>query len=236
MIRAVVFDIGETLVCDDRHWGSWADWLKVPRHTMSALVGAVTARGLSNAEALRVIRPGLDLQAAYREREVAGQGEFLDGSDLYPDVRAGLQALRDMGLRVCAAGNQTAKAGDLLRGLSLPIDAIATSAEWGVAKPDTAFFDRVIKFAGVAPAETLYVGDHPGNDVIPARKMGLVTCLIRRGPWGHLWSDDPVVPADLRINDLTDLPALLKATGRSPEALGEAKQAGSAEHGGPTGG
>ncbi len=223
MVRSVVFDIGETLVSDDRYWGSWADWLGVSRHTMSALVGAVTALGLDNAEALRMIRPGIDLQAAYRDRENAGRGEFLDDTDLYPDVRDGLQALQDMGLRVCIAGNQTAKVGELLRGLRLPADAIATSAEWGVAKPDIAFFERVIKLAGVAPRETLYVGDHPVNDVIPAKAAGLVTCLIRRGPWGLLWGDDPAVPADLRINGLTDLPALLELTGRSPDALGEEK-------------
>lgn len=204
-----MFDIGETLVRDDRYWGSWADWLGVPRHTMSALVGAVTALGLDNAEAIRVIRPGIDLQAAYRERDDSGRGEFLDETDLYPDVRDSLQALKGMGLRVCVAGNQTAKAGSLLRGLDLPVDAIATSGEWGVAKPDAAFFDRVVKLAGVAPGETLYVGDHPVNDVVPAKEAGLASCLIRRGPWGLLWGNDPAVPADLRIEGLADLPALL---------------------------
>lgn len=113
-----------------------------------------------------------------------------------------------MGLRVCVAGNQTAKAGDLLRGLGLPVDALATSAEWGVAKPDPAFFDRVVELTGVAPDETVYVGDHPAN-VVPASQAGLRTCLIRRGPWGLLWGDDPAVPADLRISGLADLPALL---------------------------
>ncbi|NJP25270.1 HAD family hydrolase [Microbispora hainanensis] len=215
MVKAVVFDIGETLVRDDRYWGSWADWLGVPRHTMSALVGAVTALGLDNAEAIRMIRPGIDLQAAYREREHSGRGEFLDETDLYPDVRDSLQALQRMGLRVCVAGNQTVKAGSLLRGLGLPVDAIATSGEWGVAKPDAAFFDRVVKLAGVSPGETLYVGDHPVNDVVPAKEAGLASCLIRRGPWGLLWGNDPAVPADVRIDGLADLPALLSTFGRS---------------------
>ncbi|MFC0865677.1 HAD family hydrolase [Sphaerimonospora cavernae] len=216
VVRAVVFDIGETLVRDDRYWGSWADWLGVPRHTLSALVGAVTALGLDNAEALRLIRPGIDVHAARREREASGRGEFLDETDLYPDVRHGLQALRDAGLRVCVAGNQTARAGELLRGLDLPVDAIATSEEWGVAKPDPGFFGRVVELAGVVPEETVYVGDHPVNDVVPAKAAGLLTCLIRRGPWGHLWGDDPSVPADWRIGSLAELPALLCRTGWSP--------------------
>lgn len=53
---AVVFDVGETLVDDTREWPAWADWLSVPPHTLSALVGAVVAQGLDNSEALRLIR------------------------------------------------------------------------------------------------------------------------------------------------------------------------------------
>jgi len=48
---------------DSTFWGSWAGWIGVPRHTLAALVGAVTALGHHNAEALRLIRPGFDLVA-----------------------------------------------------------------------------------------------------------------------------------------------------------------------------
>ncbi|GGL14502.1 hypothetical protein Sme01_18250 [Sphaerisporangium melleum] len=216
-----MFDIGETLVRDDRHWGSWADWLGIPRHTLSAMVGAVTALGMDNAEALRLARPGIDLNAERRAREAAGQGEHLDESDLYADVRPGLLALREMGLRVCVAGNQTKRAGDLLRAMDLPADAIATSQEWGVAKPELGFFEQVVRLADTPADEILYVGDHPANDIAPARTFGLRACLIRRGPWGHLWSDDPAVraAADWRIDSIAELPALL-ARGRNGSAFG----------------
>ena len=36
MINAVVFDVSETLVDESREYGTWADWLGVPRHTFSA--------------------------------------------------------------------------------------------------------------------------------------------------------------------------------------------------------
>src|SRR5438445_12481318 len=112
MIRAAVFDIGETLVDDTRYWAAWADWIGVPHHTLSALVGAVVAQGRDNAEALRLLRPGIDLKAEYTARESAGCGEHLEESDLYPDVRPTLNALREAGIRVCIAGNQTARAGE----------------------------------------------------------------------------------------------------------------------------
>lgn len=210
MIRTVALDIGETMTRDDRYWNSWADWLGVPRHTLSALVGAVVAQGLDNAEAVRRVRPGIDIRAEYRAREAAGRGEALDETDLYDDVRPALTALRRLGVRVIIAGNQTARVGQLLRGLDLPADLIATSEEWGVAKPDPEFFARVLEVADAAPGETLYVGDHPANDVFPAKQAGLLVAHIRRGPWGHLWADatEVAAAADWRIDSLTNLIAI----------------------------
>ena len=202
-----MLDVGETITRDDRYWASWADWLAVPRHTLSALVGAVVAQGRDNADALRLVRPDIDIDAEYRAREAAGRGEQLDESDLYDDVRSALSALRTLGVRVVIAGNQTARAGELLRGLDLPADLIVTSGEWGVAKPQPAFFERVLDVAQAAPSETVYVGAHPANDVFPAKAAGLRVAHIRRGRWGHLWANDPdvVATADWRIDNLTQL-------------------------------
>ncbi|MFF8285812.1 HAD family hydrolase [Streptomyces albus] len=205
MITDIVFDVGETLVRDDRYWGRWADWLNVPRHTLSALVGAVVAQGRDNAAAIRLLRPGIDVDTERAAMEAAGAGEILDDSDLYSDVRSGLAALRDAGYRVHIAGNQTARAGDLLRALNLPVDTVSTSGEWGCAKPAPAFFARVLETAGSQPAETLYVGDHPANDIAPAARAGLSTCLLRRGPWGHLWFDATDPAPEFRVDSIFDL-------------------------------
>lgn len=210
-VVSVVFDVGETLLDDTREFGAWADWIGVPRHTFSAVLGAVTAVGRNNAETFGYFRPGFDLAAERERREQAGAGETYSEADLYPDVRPALTALREMGLWVGIAGNQTAKAGRILRKLGLPADLIATSADWGVAKPDPAFFRRVIQAAPGDPAEIVYVGDHRDNDLAPAKEAGLRAAFIRRGPWGHLWADDPRVAelADWRLTSLTDLPGLL---------------------------
>ncbi|MFH9967357.1 HAD family hydrolase [Streptomyces mirabilis] len=211
MIETIVFDVGETLTRDDRYWASWADWLGIPRHTLSALVGAVVAQGRDNADALRLARPSIDISAEYHARETAGCGESLDETDLYDDVRPALAWLRKLGIRVIIAGNQTSRVGDLLRNLDLPVDLIVTSGEWGVAKPQPEFFERVLEVAEAAPRETLYVGDHPANDLFPAKQAGLRAAHIRRGPWGHLWADDPdvVAVADWRIDSLTHLATII---------------------------
>lgn len=211
MIETIVLDVGETITRDDRYWHAWADWLDIPRHTLSALVGAVVAQGRDNADALRLARPGVDVAAEYHARETAGRGEFLDETDLYDDVRPALSQLRKLGIRVIVAGNQTARAGELLRDLDLPVDLIVTSGDWGVAKPHSGFFARVLDVAEAAPRETVYVGDHPANDIFPAKAAGLRTAHIRRGPWGHLWADEPELraTADWRIDSLTQLTTII---------------------------
>ncbi|MFJ6793196.1 HAD family hydrolase [Streptomyces sp. NPDC091268] len=213
MIRTVVLDVGETLTRDDRYWAAWADWLDVPRHTLSALVGAVVVDGRDNADALRLVRPGLDVEAEYAAREAAGRGEQLDETDLYNDVRPALAAVRAAGARIVIAGNQSPKAGSMLRALNLPADAVAVSGEWGVAKPSPAFFEKVLEVSGAPAAETLYVGDHPANDVTPARAAGLRTAHLRRGPWGHWWADEirTTRAADYSIGSLHDLVGIVNA-------------------------
>jgi hypothetical protein len=57
-IRAVWFDVGETLIDESREYGTWADWLGVPRHTFSAVFGAVIARGGDYREVFQHFRPG----------------------------------------------------------------------------------------------------------------------------------------------------------------------------------
>jgi HAD superfamily hydrolase (TIGR01549 family) len=213
MIRAVVFDIGETLLDDSREYSAWADWLGIPHHTFSAVLGAVTAEGRNNADTFQYFRPGFDLAYERQRREDSGEGEHYSEDDLYPDVRTALARLRHMGLWVGIAGNQTARAGQILRSMALPADLVATSAEWGVAKPDPAFFARVIEVTPAEPHEIVYVGDHRDYDLGPAKAAGLRTAHVRRGPWGYLWAEDPKVLrlADWRIGSLSELPDLIEA-------------------------
>ena len=134
VIGAVVFDVGECLVDETREYGTWADWLGVPRHVFSAVFGAVIARGQDYRETFQVFRPGFDLDKARQQRADEGKPEWFGEDDLYPDVRPALARLRETGLWVGIAGNQTARAGGILRDLGLPADMIATSDDWGVSQ------------------------------------------------------------------------------------------------------
>lgn len=190
VIRAVWFDVGEVLVNETREYGTWADWLGVPRQTFSAVFGAVIAQGLDYRDTFQVFRPGFDLDEEREKRATAGQPEWFGEDDLYPDVRRCLAHLREQGLQVGIAGNQTVRAEGILRDLDLPCDLLGTSDSWGASKPDVAFFERLLVEAALAPDEILYVGDRLDNDIRPAQKLGIQTAVLRRGPWGHILRGD----------------------------------------------
>ena len=211
-LRAVVFDIGETLIDESTEYGAWADWLGVPRHTFSAMFGAVIALGDDYRDTFQHFRPGFDLAVERLRREDAGVPEHFDDSDFYPDVRPCLTALKELGFLVGVAGNQTAHAEQLLRQLNLPLDFIGTSAGWGVEKPSPAFFEKVISECGFPPGEIAYVGDRLDNDVLPALSAGMIAVFLRRGPWGYIHAMHPdSAKAHLRVKSLDELPQHLQA-------------------------
>lgn len=210
-ISAVWFDVGETLVDESREYGSWADWLGVPRHTFSAVFGAVIARGRDHRDVFQVFRPGFDLDAEPRKRIDAGCGENITADDLYPDARPCLQALKDAGCFVGLAGNQTARIGGYLRALELPCDILVTSDDLGAAKPDAAFFQALVALtAGRTRDEIAYVGDRLDNDIRPARDAGLTPIEVRRGPWSFIARSGGT---HVVIRTLEDLPGRLGSGG-----------------------
>jgi HAD superfamily hydrolase (TIGR01549 family) len=211
VIRAVVFDVGECLVNEAREYGTWADWLGVPRHTFSAVFGAVISRGLDYRDTFQVFKPGFDLDAERQRRAEAGQPEWFGEDDLYPDVRRVLARLQEDGFWLGVAGNQTVTAGKILRELALPVDMVATSDDWGVAKPDPGFFHRLAAEVPFPADAVVYVGDRLDNDIRPAARAGMRTALIRRGPWGIIQAQDPDADrvATMRLGSLDELPARL---------------------------
>ncbi|MEU3507709.1 HAD family hydrolase [Streptomyces longwoodensis] len=208
MIRAVIFDVGECLVDETTEYGTWADWLGVPRHTFHAMFGAVIAQGRDYRDTFQEFRPGFDLYAEREKRAEAGQPETFSEADLYPDVRDALAALRADGLWLGIAGNQTVRAGRILRELfSGDVDLIGTSDDWGASKPDPKFFQRVAEVVPAAPGEMLYVGDRVDNDIRPAVAAGMHTALVRRGPWATIqWHTEEAekVPT-FRVESLLEL-------------------------------
>ncbi|HEY3890080.1 MAG TPA: HAD family hydrolase [Caulobacteraceae bacterium] len=213
-ITTVVFDVGETLVDETRHWTDWADWMGVPAFTFFAAMGVIVERRRPHREVFDLVRPGYDLAAAQASRKAAGWAYSLERGDFYPDAFPCLADLRNNGYHVGISGNQPEAAEASLRDVGIAADFIASSTSWGVEKPSPAFFDRVVEVAGCPAGEIAYVGDRLDNDVLPAKAAGMTAVFIRRGPWGIVhagWPD--VARADARLESLSELRAALEAVG-----------------------
>lgn len=215
MVRAVFFDVGETLVDETRLWGEWADWLGVPRLTFFGVLGAVIERGEHHRRVFDILRPGLQVDAEEEARTSAGVPWRVRREDLYPDAVPCLERLRAQGLFLGVAGNQPDRERQAIAGLGLPVDLVTSSEALGAEKPSRVFFTALARAAGVRPEESAYVGDRLDNDIEPARAAGLTAVFLRRGPWGHLHALRPEVRrADIAITALSDLPDALADGGR----------------------
>jgi FMN phosphatase YigB (HAD superfamily) len=189
-LKAVVFDVGETLIDETGMWERAADGAGVPRFTLMGILGGLAARGEHHNDVWRLL--GVE-QPPASWRAV----------DLYGDALPAIESLRSRGLRVAAVGNTPAETEELLRE---QVEVLGSSGRWGVAKPAAEFFERVVSATGVAAGEIAYVGDRVDNDIVPALEAGMVAVHIRRGPWGYL--HEPPAEA-IHVTSLAELPAAL---------------------------
>jgi HAD superfamily hydrolase (TIGR01509 family) len=191
-VTAVVFDVGETLVDETAMWTEIAALAGVPAFTLMGVVGGLAARGERWQRVWEIL--GVEPPA----------GSPFARDSLYPDAEPCLRALRPR-YRLGLAGNASREA---YAELGLDVDFVASSTEWGVEKPDPAFFERVAEAIAEEPARIAYVGDRVDNDVVPARAAGMLAVHLRRGPWGHLHEPPAGTP---QVESLAQLPGVLDA-------------------------
>jgi FMN phosphatase YigB (HAD superfamily) len=210
-VSLLVFDVGETLVGEERLWATWADWLGVSSGTFHAALGAVIAGRRHHEEAFRLIRPGIDMEAERLERSRRGIPNGFLPEDLYPDTVPTLRWARERGFRIGFAGNHSQQTEAFLRALRIEADLIGSSESWGVSKPDPAFFQRIVDLSGSEPGRIAYIGDRIDNDILPALRIGMRAVFVERGPWGVIQARWPEAgQATHRIRTLGELPALLE--------------------------
>ena len=197
-LRAIFFDVGETLVDEERFWRDMAAAAGVGPHVIWAALGKTIERGEEHWELWRHL--GIERPAT------AWDGIVYSLGDLYPDALACLETMKARGLVVGLAGNQPAALEAWVSSAGLPVDLVSGSASLGVLKPESAFFEGLVRLAGVRAGEVAYVGDRVDNDVLPAKAAGLVAVHLRRGPWGLLQPTPPGLPT---IESLEELPELL---------------------------
>lgn len=123
---------------------------------------------------------------------------------LYDDALPALRALQARELVIGLISNFDSWLSEMLVEMEVGhlFDVTVISGVEGVEKPDPAIYELAIQRAGVAPDESVHVGDSPGLDAQPATAAGMRAVLLDRDgrypsePW-------PTIPS------LEDLPSLL---------------------------
>jgi len=101
------------------------------------------------------------------------------------------------------ANGMIAKLKETLPVLGIPVgtfEEIVTSETVGVTKPDPAGFLYIMKKTGLPPNAHLMIGDRESVDIIPAKALGMHTCLV--------WSDTKSAIADVTLPTVYDVAAL----------------------------
>lgn len=129
--------------------------------------------------------------------------------DAFPDVRTGLQALRDKGVRQYAFSNGSHAAVERLLQragiLGLFTDVVSVEAVRSF-KPDPAVYAHLVRVCGLPAAQVCLVSGNP-FDVLGAAHAGLRTAWLRRDPatvfdpWG--------VEPDIRLESLDGIASRL---------------------------
>lgn len=209
-IRAVFFDVGETLLDLSGIWEGWARWFNVPLADFVAELSRRVERDEDYLLGFQAFRDGFNLDLEEAARREAGLPNTFSPRDLFPDALPCLFELKRRGYTVGISGNQTLEAEALLQGFGFPADILASSASWKVEKPSPLFFQRIRDSVGLPPGEIAYVGDRVDHDVLPACHAGMVSVFLRRGLWGTIHARLPQASlADLQIDSLAELPARL---------------------------
>lgn len=119
----------------------------------------------------------------------------------FPNLHEVLGNLRQMGIKLGLVSNgKSPFQMDNIKVLGIEgyFDSILISEEVGLSKPDPRIFQRALDELGVIAAHSIFVGDHPENDVRASRNMGMVGVWKRDDYWSE-------AEADFIIDDLAEL-------------------------------
>jgi len=130
----------------------------------------------------------------------------------YDEAPAVLDELRRRGLTmaVCSNWGWDLDRAMAMSGLDGAFDVVVTSAQVGVRKPHPRIFELTVEQCGVAPGETLFVGDTWYPDVEGSLAAGLRPVHVWRAHDEHVSGPPPeVTPGVHRIDDLRGLLELI---------------------------
>jgi len=86
-------------------------------------------------------------------------------------------------------------------------DAVIISADTGYRKPNPLIFKQILEMMRLEPADILFVGDTPHDDVLGSKNVGMHSAWIRTR--NHRELPEGIPAPDIVIADLAELPGRL---------------------------
>lgn len=222
MIRAVIFDLDNTLV----------DFMRVKRAAVAGAADAMIDAGLesSREEVQKRIfnmydKEGIEDQRVFDkmlEKEygsidyrilaagILGYRRAKEGQMvLYPHVRQTLTELTRMNIRL-AIVSDAPRMSAWMRLVSLGLDSfferVVAFDDTGKKKPDPAPFQLALSRLETKPEEAIMIGDWAEKDMVGARALGMKTVFARYGD--DFNTKDP--GSDFEITDISQLIGIVK--------------------------
>ena len=234
MIRAVVFDFGQTLVDSAEGFRTaekefqkkafatlelkgWEDFLEIYRETRARF------HGRSDFSRKRIMEAvfrhyGRAADSALLEAWETGYWERIKATTrLFPETQEVLTTLRDRYALALITNSQGQRQDEKHRLVHYPqletfFPVIVVAGEGGIpAKPDPAPFRLCLEKLGVAPEDAVYVGDDWRIDVLGSAAVGMHPVWLQHRTVKRNWpAVEITVPVISGLEELFDLDDLLR--------------------------
>lgn len=212
-VRALIFDLDGTLIDSKQDLIRSVNAMLVetgrqPLHedTVSSYIGhgapRLVARALGNGATEGERERALKFFLAHYD------AHKLDSTRAYPGVAEALEELHELPMAVLT--NKPVRVSQkILEGLGLAnyFHAVYGGNSFETKKPDPLGAKKILEELSAAPTEALLVGDSE-VDVQTARNAGTLAAAVNYGFGTH---DRAAYPADIYLDQLTDLVFLLKS-------------------------
>jgi phosphoglycolate phosphatase len=178
---------------------------RLPHEQIATYVGHgvsnLIRRALGDAATDESVERGLEFFLAHYRQHM------LDNTVTYPGVREALEDLN--GWRLAVLTNKPVRfSQEILSGLGVAqyFACIYGGNSFAQKKPDPIGVVKLMGDMNVSPRQTLIIGDSD-TDVLTGRNAGIWTCGVTYGFGPDTFEE---TPADLLLDDLRELPPLLK--------------------------
>lgn len=217
MIKAVLFDLDGTLLDRDESVKKFIDCqydrLKhfvghIPRENYSKRFIELDQRGYVWKDKVyqQLIKEFAITGISWEELLQDYMAEFKNHCVPFPNLITTLEKLISLDIRLGMITNGWGNFQlDNIKALGIEkyFDTILISEWEGLKKPDPEIFRRALKQLNVPAQQTIFIGDHPQNDIKAAQYAGLIAVWKKDPQWNH-------VEADAILDDLAELPILIE--------------------------